>query len=107
METRHRRTHHPRTRRRTLLTKINSKIPIHHIQGLDRTDLGLKVFEQSSMIAQYLAPERGSPPTHGLVVHISLAVGTDELRDQRMLGKLGAASRTEAVSRARDLGLIP
>jgi LuxR family transcriptional regulator, maltose regulon positive regulatory protein len=51
---------------------------------------------------------RAAIPAHQRIAHdLVVALDTVKKHVTHLLGKLGAANRTEAVARARDLGLIP
>ena len=46
-------------------------------------------------------------PNPRIAAELMVSLDTVEKHVSHLLGKLGAANRTEAVSRARQLGLIP
>ena len=46
-------------------------------------------------------------PIHAVAGELFISIDTVKKHVSRVLGKLGAANRTEAVARARDLGLLP
>ena len=55
---------------------------------------------------QVLAMLAAGTPIHAIAGELFISIDTVKHASQ-VLGKLGAANRTEAVARARDLGLIP
>jgi LuxR family maltose regulon positive regulatory protein len=55
-------------------------------------------------VLHLLAAGRSS---QGIARDLVVALDTVKKHVTRVLGKLGAANRTEAVARARQLGLIP
>ena len=55
---------------------------------------------------QVLAMLAAGTPIHAIAGELFISIDTVKHVSQ-VLGKLGAANRTEAVARARDLGLIP
>ena len=59
----------------------------------------------------YARHKRGVHPGPGFYQRISrdltIALDTTKKQVSHILAKLGAASRTEAAARARELGLIP
>jgi Bacterial regulatory proteins, luxR family len=48
----------------------------------------------------------GSPPERNIAGHLVVTLDTVKKHVSHVLGKLGAANRTEAVPRGRELGLI-
>ena len=46
-------------------------------------------------------------PSHALARELFISLDTVKEHVRHALGKLGAANRTEAVARTRDLGLLP
>ena len=46
-------------------------------------------------------------PNQALAGELFISLDTVQKHVSHVLGKLGAANRTEAVARARDLGLLP
>ncbi len=52
-------------------------------------------------------PSRSAIPNQSIAGELFVTVFTVKKHVSHLLGKLGAANRTEAVARARDLGLIP
>jgi len=46
-------------------------------------------------------------PNPRIAEHLVVSLDTVKKHVSHILGKLGAANRTEAVARARELGLIP
>jgi len=56
---------------------------------------------------QVLAMLAAGEPNQSIAGELFVTVFTVKKHVSHLLGKLGAANRTEAVARARDLGLIP
>jgi LuxR family maltose regulon positive regulatory protein len=56
---------------------------------------------------QVLAMLAVGEPNQAIAGELFVTVFTVKKHVSHILGKLGAANRTEAVARARDLGLIP
>ena len=66
----------------------------------------LQVLKQGVGQFEAGAPALGEP-TEALTLDLVVALNTVKKHVTHVLGKLGAANRTEAVARARQLGLIP
>ena len=65
-------------------------------------------------VEQQIARERGilvllaaGTPNPAIAAQLVVSLDTVKKHVSHLLGKLGVASRTEAVTRARQLGLIP
>ena len=56
---------------------------------------------------QVLAMLAAGTTNHALARELFISIDTVKKHVSHVLGKLGAANRTEGVARARDLGLIP
>jgi LuxR family maltose regulon positive regulatory protein len=56
---------------------------------------------------QVLAMLAAGEPNQAIAGELFVTLFTVKKHVSHILGKLGAANRTEAVARARDLGLIP
>ena len=56
---------------------------------------------------QVLAMLAAGSPIHAIAGELFISTDTVKKHVSHVLGKLGAANRTEAVARARDLGLLP
>jgi LuxR family maltose regulon positive regulatory protein len=56
---------------------------------------------------QVLAMLAGGRSNQAIAAELVVALDTVKKHVSHVLGKLGAANRTEAVARARELGLIP
>jgi LuxR family maltose regulon positive regulatory protein len=56
---------------------------------------------------EVLAMMATGTPNQAIAEELFVTVFTVKKHVSHVLGKLGAANRTEAVARARDLGLIP
>jgi len=56
---------------------------------------------------QVLAMLAAGTPNQALAGELFISLDTVQKHVSHVLGKLGAANRTEAVARARDLGLLP
>ena len=56
---------------------------------------------------QVLAMLAAGTPSHALARELFISLDTVKEHVRHALGKLGAANRTEAVARTRDLGLLP
>jgi LuxR family maltose regulon positive regulatory protein len=54
-----------------------------------------------------LVPLVAGMPNSGITEELVVSLDTVKKHVSHLLGKLGAANRTEAVTRARQLGLIP
>jgi LuxR family maltose regulon positive regulatory protein len=56
---------------------------------------------------QVLAMLAGGRPNQAIAAELVVTLDTVKKHVSHVLGKLGAANRTEAVARGRELGLIP
>ena len=69
-------------------------------------DLRFTPGEAGALLAQVAAAPAGRP-NHAIASQLVITLDTVKKHVSHILGKLGAANRTEAVTRARELGLIP
>ena len=73
---------------------------------LRAADLRFTPGEAAALLAQVAAAPAGRP-NHAIASQLVITLDTVKKHVSHILGKLGAANRTEAVTRARELGLIP
>ena len=79
---------------------------VQHAQG--QLDAAVRTCEQAlEAVAENGLAAAAGRPNHAIASQLVITLDTVKKHVSHILGKLGAANRTEAVTRARELGLIP
>ena len=86
------------------LDTLHGFAPYAHVAAMVVVVIGIAYF---SLIIGELAPKRiALGDAEGIASHLVISLDTVKKHVSHLMGKLGAANRTEAVARGRELGLI-